>query len=187
MSSGDPKALSVVETALQREIRVDCYVRSSLSTAVASRVTTLVERLRTLSERGVVADVRVDQWPLNGSIADESRRTRDELVDAFEQWAAQHGYSLEPAFRRRITPPSPLGLEGEPRERTRVPLVALAFYEADTDAERLRGVVPCTDDSRPDTGRTYTVDQWLTAVERTLLDTAPNEPGTGQTTPLEGQ
>ncbi|WP_408957163.1 HTH domain-containing protein [Natrinema sp. 74] len=175
--SADEPAVPAVETVLWGDVRIECYVRSGLPGAASRRIESLVERLRVLDDRDTVAGVRVDQWPSRHAFADESSPTRDDLVAEFERWADRRGYSLEPAFRRQQVPTSPLGVDDEPGERIRVPLVALALYE---DDERLRGVVPYTDHPRPDDGRTYTVEQWLTAAETQAfdlpLDTSSDEP-----------
>nr|WP_255681604.1 HTH domain-containing protein [Natrinema sp. SYSU A 869] len=48
--------------------------------------------------------------------------------------------------------------------------MALALYEADTDGEAdsktLRGVIPYTEETSEGGERTYTVEEWLSAVER---------------------
>ncbi|WP_254761968.1 HTH domain-containing protein [Natrinema marinum] len=177
--SADETAVPAVETALWGDVRIECYVRSGIPGAVSRHVGTLVDRLRTLADRDTVADVRVDQWPSRHAFADEPSRTRNDLVVEFERWADRRGYSLEPAFRRQEVPTSPLGLDDEARERVRVPLLALALYGAD---DRLRGVVPYTDHPQPDEGRTYTVEQWLTAAETQAveppLETSSDEPTT---------
>ncbi|WP_252487371.1 HTH domain-containing protein [Natronococcus zhouii] len=137
-------------------------------------VSSVTERLQHLQDQGFITESQITHWPPEHPAiadADDTREpTRDELVAAFEQWADQHGYTLEPAFRRKEIPSSPLGLgTDETHERIRVPIVALALYEDDTetdpDTELLRGVVPYTD--RSDTGaeRTYTVDEWLSTIE----------------------
>lgn len=172
MSARKPAVRSVVDPDRQRSVRVDCYVRSTVPTAVSDRISTLVDRLEALRDRGYVDTVAVNRWPAQHVIADEARTTRDELVAEFERWADRHGYSLEPGFRRRRTPPSPLGVDAEPRERVRVPMVALAVYEDDTDADAdvLRGVLPCTELSYTGDERTVTVDEWLAAVEARAFD-----------------
>ena len=187
MSARKPAVERIVDPDHQGCIRVDCYVRSTVPAAVSEQVSTLVERIRTLHERGYVDDVNVSQWPSQQPVTEESGSTCTELVTEFEQWADGHGYSLEPGFRRRTTPPSPLGVDAEPRERLRVPLVALALYEDDADAEILRGVVPCTELSYTGDERTYTVDEWLAAVERRAFDEPVRASQIDQTALLEGQ
>ncbi|WP_254525182.1 HTH domain-containing protein [Natrinema caseinilyticum] len=170
MSAREPAIHSVVDPAEQGSIRIDCFVRSNVPPSVSEQIQALVDRLRTLRDHGLIDDVRVSRWPPQRSMTEEAGSTCNDLVAEFEQWAERNGYSLEPGFRRREVPPSPLGLTSDSRERVRVPLVALALYEADAETEALRGVVPCTDRSATDDDRTYTVDGWLTAVETRALD-----------------
>ena len=165
MSASNPTAIPGIEATLEADVRVDCYVRSSVPAAVSERITALLERLRTLEEAGILAEVQVTQWPAEHVLGDTDQPTRDDLVAEFDEWASQRGYSLEPGFCWQQTAPSPLGVD-EPRESLRVPLVTLALYDATDDAaEHVRGVVPCTSAEQATAGRTYTVDEWLTAVE----------------------
>lgn len=170
MPARKPAVEPVLDPDHRTSVRVDCYVRSSVPAAVSKRITALVDRLEVLRERGYIDETDVDQWPSRHSIGDSPETTRSELVAEFERWADRHGYSLEPGFRRRQVPPSPLGVGGEPQERVRVPLVALAVYEDDTDADVLRGVLPCSELSYTGDERTFTVDEWLTAVEARAFD-----------------
>ncbi|MFD1563461.1 HTH domain-containing protein [Haloarchaeobius amylolyticus] len=184
MSASNAAGFEAIETDLQGDVRVVCYVRSSVPAAVSERLTALVERLRTLEETGTLADVQVSQWPAEHAIGETDQPTREELVAEFEDWATQYGYSLEPGFCRQHTTPSPLGIS-EPCESIRVPLVALALYDADTDATDVQGVVPCTNPDKPVGERTYTVDEWLTAVE-THASVASTHAENEQRTMLEG-
>ncbi|WP_254531682.1 HTH domain-containing protein [Natrinema gelatinilyticum] len=170
MSARKPAVHPVVDPAQQGSIRVDCYVRSNVPPSVSEQIRALVDRVRSLREHGFVDEVRVTRWPPQQSMTEETGSTCNDLVAEFEQWAERNGYSLEPGFRRREIPPSPLGLASDSRERVRVPIVALALYEDDAETEVLRGVVPCTDRSVSDDDRTYTVDGWLTTVETRVLD-----------------
>jgi hypothetical protein len=163
-----------VNTIDQAEnIQVNCYVRSGVPAPVTETINALIERLHQLRDHGPISDLQVSQWPLERqgvTKTDEMRSTRDELVAEFEQWAEQHGCTLEPAFRRNKMPSSPLGLESnETHERVRVPFVAVALYEADTesdsDTEALRGVIPHTEGSGAVADRTYTVHEWISALE----------------------
>lgn len=164
----------VLGTDLQGDLRVDCYVRSTVPGPLVKTVSSVTERLQRLQDQGSITECQITHWPPGHAgiaDADDAREsTRDELVTEFEQWADQHGYTLEPAFRREEIPLSPLGLgTDDTRERVRVPFVALALYEDDTetdpDTELLRGVVPYTDRSHTGAERTYTVDEWLSTLE----------------------
>lgn len=155
----------------QAELRVDCYVRSVVPGPITERVNAIIERLQRLSDRGHITEYQISLWPRDCHAAADVQhtQTRGELVAEFERWAAQHGHSLEPAFRRQEIPASPLG-RGDPQERVRVPVVALALYEADgterdSGTASLRGVVPYTAQRGPYDHRSYTVDEWLSAVE----------------------
>ncbi len=187
MSADNATEIPALETELEGDVRVDCYVRSSVPATVSERITALLERLQTLEETGILADVQVSQWPAEHAIGDTDQPTREELVAEFDEWAIEHGYSLEPGFCRRQTDPSPLGIDA-PCESLRVPLVALALSDADGDgdANDLQGVVPCTKPNQTDGERTYTVDEWLTAVERHASEVSPHGSQTEQRATMEG-
>ncbi|QCC59317.1 hypothetical protein DVR14_12050 [Natrinema thermotolerans] len=168
MSDREPAVSLIADPDTGGAIGVDCYVRSSVPAAVSERIAAVTERLRTLRDRGYVDELRIDQWP--SQHATGPMRTRDELVAEFERWADRHDYCLEPGFRRRTVPRSPFGVDVDSHERVRVPLVALALYEDAGDGETLRAVLPCTELSYTGDERTYTVDEWLTAVETRAFD-----------------
>lgn len=188
----------IVDTDPDASLRVDCYVRATVPPAITATIDGIVERLRTLDERDVIDDHRVIHWPPEYRSVDDSTggngSSRDELVAEFERWAARNGHSLEPAFRRQEVPPSPFDAATDgPRERVRVPVVALAIAEDDAatadaveaDAASLRGVVPYTERPSAERSRTYTVNDLLATVETN----AAVSPGTRQRegpTPLEG-
>ena len=148
-------------------LRIDCYIRSNISRVSDRQVEAILERLRSLSEAGLVADYQTRQWPPKRHAVVESQAaetTRGELLAKFEGWADQRGYSLKPAFQRRMVPGSLVGAD-EPREEVRVPIVTLALYDESTETEPLTGVVPYTDEGDADERRTYTIDAWLSALE----------------------
>ncbi|MFA9417019.1 HTH domain-containing protein [Natrinema sp. HArc-T2] len=186
--SANNTAVPALEAELEGDVRVDCYVRSSVPAAVSERLTALLERLQTLAETDAIADVQVSQWPAEHAIGETDQPTREELVAEFDEWATEHGYSLEPGFCRQQIDLSPFGID-DPSETIRVPLVALAFYDADDAGnadETVQGVVPCTKSDQDDGKRTYTVDGWLTTVERHASETSPNGTQTDQRALLEG-
>lgn len=174
------------------EYRIDCYVRASVPGPTRSRIAAVTDHLQRLDATDVIADYRIRQWPPERHVAETSEAAtppRHELVAAFERWAREHGYSLEPAFRRRELPSWPLGHESdETCERVRVPVVALALRDDDDgststtesesevnaesvpDLDSLDGVVPYTEPSSIDGRRTYTVDEWLEAVESDWIE-----------------
>lgn len=148
-------------------LRIDCYVRSTVPAPLTETINTVIDRLARLSENGSIADYHTSCWP--PETVNTKAPTRDELVAEFEHWADQHGCSLKPAFHRQQISSSVLGIN-EPCERVRVPVVALALYDADTageaDSKTLRGVVPYTEETSEGGERAYTVEEWLSAVER---------------------
>ncbi|MDS0476881.1 HTH domain-containing protein [Natrinema sp. 1APR25-10V2] len=174
MPASNGSTSPAVPTETATDLRVDCYVRSSVPGLTAETITTIVNRLQQLCDHGHISTYQLHPWPPEQHAVIETDETREparhELVAEFERWADQHGVTLEPAFRRQEVPSSPLGISAdEPRERIRVPLVALALYEddsaaADQESASLQGVVPYTEQSPTGTAQTYTVDEWLTAV-----------------------
>lgn len=174
MPASNVSTSPIVPTETETDLRVDCYVRSAVPGPTAETITTIVNRLQQLCDQGNSSAYRLHPWPPERHAVvetdDTHEPTRHGLVAEFERWADQHGVTLEPAFRRQEVPPSPLGMSSdEPRERIRVPLVALALYEDESAAEdqekaSLQGVVPYTEQPRTDAAQTYTVDEWLTAV-----------------------
>ncbi|ARS89655.1 HTH domain-containing protein [Natrarchaeobaculum aegyptiacum] len=163
---------------------VVCYVRSTVPGPVVPTVDAVVGRLERLAEAGLIGSVEVTHWPPERhAVLAGDGTTREELVDAFECWAAECGCSLEPAFSRRERPTSPYGASGEvgtdggenTLERVRVPLVALAIYDERVagDANGLeqhhpdavRGVVPYTEPQERGDDWTCTVDEWLATLE----------------------
>ncbi|NKE37269.1 hypothetical protein GWG54_15875 [Natronococcus sp. JC468] len=169
MSAGD-LTVPTGNGALEHPLRVDCYVRPTVPTAVEDVLEAVADRLEELRDDGVVDEYRIVPWPPDGPAIDGNGSARDGLMDAFEDWAERRGYSLEPGFRRREVPPSPLRADGDSLERVRVPLVALALYEATDGDDRagatLRGVVPHAERTDAGATRTYTVGEWLSAAER---------------------
>lgn len=157
------------------DLRVRCYVRSSVPVAIAEAIDEVVERVERLCEHGCFADYEVTQWPPQrqalGPDRETDDRTRRDLLATFERWADRNGYSLEPAFRRREVPSllPEIGPD-EPRERVQVPIVALALYEGDADEidseTRPCGVVPYTEGRETGADRTYSVPEWLAVTER---------------------
>ncbi len=157
------------------DIRVDCYVRSTVPGPIAETIDIVVDRLDRLTRHGRIADYEITLWPPSrASISeaiDRGEQTREELLATFERWADRNGYRLDPAFRREDVPMLPFGSGfNASRERVRVPIVALVVREegasaTEPDADALRGVIPCTEPRRGD-DRTYTVEEWLSALER---------------------
>ncbi|ELY99812.1 hypothetical protein C482_10012 [Natrialba chahannaoensis JCM 10990] len=198
MAVSNAVGFSAIDTDQNKDLRVDCYVRSTVPASITETIKATIGRLQRLCEDGPITNYQVLQWPPAHRSATETNRendvTRDELMTEFENWSEQHGVTLEPAFRREGVPTSPFGIgSNAPHERVRVPLVALAIYEertnADTDggSESLRGVVPHTERSQVGEERTYTVDSWLSEVETDMGESAAWPAQHDQTTMLEEQ
>lgn len=191
MQAAEPRDGPAVTIDRKGSYRVDCYVRGTVPAPTRGRISAVTGRLRRLAAADIIDECRVRQWPPERHIVDPSEGAeppRRALVAAFERWADEHGHSLEPAFRRRELPAWPLDHEdGETGERVRVPVVALALSEVEAEAttadgaasepavesgtdptpnpEALEGVVPYTERARAGDGRTYTVSDWLDAIE----------------------
>ena len=151
--------------------RLELYVRDRYPAAVDDTIRLLLQRCSRLQSTGVVDSYRIKRWPPrvgSADVADGQPRRRD-LVAEFREWAAEHGYGLEPAFSAQTVTSSMVERDVQ-YEYTEVPLFALALYEDD----ELRGVAPCSDGDR-----TYTVDDGLTALEREQCGAFPEAPPRG--------
>ncbi len=183
----------IVPTGTQTDLRVDCYVRSAVGGPTAETITSIVDRLQRLCDYGQISTCQISSWPPERHTVNTHEPTRHGLIAEFERWADQHGVTLEPAFRRQTVPPSSLGISADDsRERIRVPIVALALYEdtppdSDPETESLRGVVPYTDQTYTDTARTYTVDDWLSAVDPEMSEGGTHDTQTDHPSLLEGE
>lgn len=177
MSRGSSQSEWVVDPARLTDVRIDCYVRSTVPAALAETVETTIERVQRLYELDRIAGVGINTWPPTHCGRGEASRPRSScpgLVAEFEHWADQRGVSLEPAFRRRHVPSSLPGIEfTEPREQFQLPMVALALYDSRSDS--LRGVVPYTENPGRDNERTRTVGEWLDAVESIEVEWVEDE------------
>lgn len=195
MSASSLAASPIIPTDTETDLRVDCYVRPTIPGPTAKTITTIDNRLQQLCDHGHISAYQLHSWPPEQHAVSETdgthEPTRHDLVAEFERWADQHGVTLEPAFRRQEVPSSPLGISAdEPRERVRVPIVALALYKdesatADQERASLQGVVPYTEQPRTDTVQTYTVDEWLTAVGTDTGEIVTSESGNDQQPLLE--
>jgi len=179
-----PAAQTMTETTQTRHpigidveepLTVVLYVRSDVSAVSRRQIDSVTERLQTLAETPLVADVELEQWPPRQSLdaaEGASRSPRGALVSEFEEWAARHGVSLRPAIRRQVVPSSLVGA-GDAYTEVRVPVMTLALYAEDADT--LRGVVPYTLNPQEKGSTTYTVGDWLNAAEAESTNVASGQ------------
>lgn len=105
----------------------------------------VINRLQTLAERGSIADLDVDVWGPSMGIAQNKRgptTPRDRVVE-FEQWATEHDYTLEPAFKWRSAECEDEGSGHREHRAVLTPLITLAIY--DRDEQELAAVYPHID------------------------------------------
>ena len=166
--STEPFAIEVPTQA----IRIDCYVRPKQSPALLKQTESVCNRLERLDAAGILEDFEVKQWPPAQQLPGETESagtTRSAIIEDFEDWARENGFSLQPAFERTTVSPSPFGFD-QAREHIRVPQIALALSEPATD--ELYGVLPCREEPGETQSQVYTVTQWLDALEA-FLDSMP--------------
>ncbi|MHC3438842.1 HTH domain-containing protein [Natrialbaceae archaeon A-gly3] len=135
--------------------QVELRVRERTPACVTDVIERVTDRLRRL-EGEEVDGVRVECWGQRRLGAPEELVTT--TVAEYREWAERHGYSLDPAFRRRETGSL---LSQDSRSEVVVPTISLAVYE---DGE-LQCVTPCSDGTA-----TYTVEECLEALEAGVTD-----------------
>jgi hypothetical protein len=91
--------------------------------------TEIIDRLQTLSEEGLIADLDTDVWGASMGVTQTDERdlvdTR-ETVAEYKQWADEQGSTLRPAFDWDATEGENSG--EEPSGRIVTPLITLAVY-----------------------------------------------------------
>lgn len=139
--------------------------------------TEVVDRLRTLAEKGPIADLDVDVWGGSMGITQTEDRDPDgtrRTVAEYEQWAIERGCTLRPAFERRSGEPT----DDEARHgRVVTPLITLAVHTS----EGLQAVYPHVDD-----GDVRTIHDGIEAIESMERDDerSEDEPHERPTAPL---
>lgn len=113
--------------------------------------TDVINRLGSLRAADAIADFEVETWP-DELVVEETDTRVASVVDAFREWAATAGVTLEPAFDQRTVSP----LVGRSREVLTLPMMAIAVYE---DAD-LTAVYPHAED-----GETRTVVDYLDGLD----------------------
>jgi hypothetical protein len=117
--------------------------------------TTVLDRLSGLRASGAIEGFDVETWP--DEIRLDGETTHGDVVSTFgrfQDWASEHGLSVEPPFEVRQVSP----LLGASYRVLRLPVMALATHADD----ELAGVYPCTDGER-----TTTIPAFLAAYEAT--------------------
>lgn len=120
--------------------RVELYLRGD-TYGTYERQKAVLDRVKGLETEGVVADANVDtSWQRIRTPELDSRDPAIETYEEFGEWAAENGYSLEPAFERRQR--SYLGTDTV-HDVVVFPVTCLAVYEGND----LVAVFPCSDES----------------------------------------
>jgi hypothetical protein len=141
-----------------QECHVECWMRKSVSTPIRRRQMSVEEQLKAQVTNGILDSVTVRTWdravyqPAEG----QEKRTVDEKVIEFEQWAVEHGYDLQPGFTQRQHSRSEAIEEGLLTEIL-LPILCIAVY----NGPRLRVIAPFSD-----TTQNYTVCDLLAALEK---------------------
>jgi len=133
--------------------RVELYLRGD-TYGTYEHQQAILDRVRTLAGADTVAETSVEtDWQRVRTPEHDGRGGALATFEEFETWAAENGFSLEPAFERRQR--SFLGLD-HVREVVVFPVASLAVY----DGVDLQAVFPCSDDDL-----TYPVQDCLDAFE----------------------
>lgn len=122
-------------------VRLEVFARESVPPDVRSRQRAFVARMQDHVTATSATDLTVDTWPKQ-VIVPRAAPTEQPLPSphrenyaAFGRWAEEHGYSLEPAFRKRER----TSLLGDERSVVvDLPVLCVAIYEDD----QLRDVFP---------------------------------------------
>jgi hypothetical protein len=140
------------------DVAVEFHARSELPPPAEHRAAQVYEGLTVLAGEGALDGLDRSTWPDRTPVEDPRPELRDAYL-AFTEWAKTHGHSLTPFFQTRecYTPEY-----GGWTNWLVLPALCLAIHEGD----ELRAVYPHTDD-----GRTYTVQDGLELLERSLLET----------------
>lgn len=153
---------------------VELFVRSLHPRGMAARQHAVVDRLSSLTERGVIDGFEVVVWGdglalSTPSAGTEPGRRARRAYERFREWAAAGDRSIADAFEPRTTRSE---LTGEQYHVVGFPALTLAEYVDD----ELQHVAPCSVGDEP-----RTVEDRLDALERTG---PPTTDGTGDATGL---
>lgn len=157
--------------ATEREdVRVELAVRSLGPGGRHAQQDDVIDRLRTLSEAGGLAEFDVSVWGKRIGLDDAGSETgpgREILstVETFEEWADENDYSIGTFFQtKRVRSP----IAREDFRALELPTMTLAEYRGDD----LHWVSPCLD---PTTDTVYTVHDRVAAIEGEVsaVETSP--------------
>lgn len=110
--------------------RIELYLRESVPAAARQRQMAVLGRLRALADAGSIDDLSVSTWAHRVNETDSVPSPANDIYRAFEQWAADTGVSIGPAFDSHDCHSSFTDL----RYRTTVfPVMALAVYDDDDE------------------------------------------------------
>jgi hypothetical protein len=144
----------MTHTTTDSGLRAELYLRGDTYGTFDAQQQVL-NRVKRLEANGIFSDsIVAGEWQRIRTRAEDARDAALAVHDEFQAWAERNGFSLAPAFERRMR--SYMGL---PRvdEVVVFPVIALAIYEDD----RIQAVFPCTDEDRA-----YTVGDALDAFDR---------------------
>lgn len=142
-------------------LRIALWLRDGTGHTVRDVQTQYREQATALESTPRVGEVTVRRWPTRLFRDDDGPSVSDTVhraVREMETWADENGYSLAPAFQRRVVR-SPLS--GHRREELTLPIVCLAVH----DDAGLAGVAPTRRD-----GTVYTVEQFYEAIRDTTVE-----------------
>jgi len=127
----------------QSRVRVELHVRSLAPRAGKRQQERVIDRLDRLESAGHVDELSVDVWGRQVELSSAAARTDAgrfvlDRVDAFREWAAETGRSVESFFRTRRVEST---ITDESYAALVLPSLTLAEYR-DGD---LAHVAPCTD------------------------------------------
>lgn len=140
------------------DVAVEFHVRSELPPPARERATQVYNGLAVLHGEGAIGSIDRSTWPDRMPVTEPDPELQDRYL-AFKELAEEAGESLRPFFQTRecYTPEY-----GGWTDWLVLPAMCLAIYENGD----LVAVYPHTDD-----GVTYTVQDGLELLERSLLET----------------
>lgn len=142
-------------TDLEERPTIDLYVRSLYSNGAQQSQEEIIERLRTLDERGRIAELSIHIWGKQVPREEDTAvgRSIHERIEAFEAWSDRAGTSLSSFFETR-------DLSTIDTDESRAAVVLPTLCLAESHGNNLQYVSPCVDN-----GTVCTVRDRLDALE----------------------